>query len=443
MANLFSRFFQNEKPSAQQQRKSIGVGTVIDQRFRLDAEIGRGGMGIIYRAYDLANKRAVAFKLINAETANALSLGQFTRESNIALQLKHPHIVETCEAGEWDSSPYLVMELVQGTSLAESDRFTYSKIVEIAKQICDALAYIHDLGFVYRDLKPNNVILEKHGFHTFVKLLDFGLARPRGEAYQPNESNLAGTVFYLAPELIRGEAADIGSDLYALGALIYEMTTGRVPFSNIDEQTILSQHLNEKVTPPSQTRNDIPPELEGIILRLLEKDPKDRFVSAQDVLTSLARISLAESPVLRGNLPQGIVTSQVDEVNQIVHLFETNKLITLLNDDETLAMAVGSQMRNLFADGVWFVSLETIQEPMKVPSTVAQTLEIPENTNRPPVISMIEFLREKNLLLVLDHCGHVAGSCAQLASVIMSSCPDVRILATSSQSLNIPEEKKV
>jgi serine/threonine-protein kinase len=397
-------------------------------------------MGIVYRARDLSQDRDVAIKIINAETANALSIGQFAREAQISSQFHHPHITAVYEICMDDPFPYIVMELLHGRSLADENKFTYSRIIDIGRQICDALEYIHGQGYVYRDLKPANVILEKQGFKTFVKLLDFGLARPRGEDYLPNESSLAGTVFYLAPELIKGQPADIGSDLYALGALLYEMVTGRVPFSNINEQNIITQHLEDKVSPPSESRNDVPPELESIILRLLEKDPRERFASAGEVLNELAKVKLSSASSSRGNLPK-IKNDSQEEAARIIQLMESNKLVTLLNKDESLAEAVGSQLNDQFKDGVWLVQLDSIQEPTMVLPVVSSVLGVSENPKRPPALLLIEFLREKNLLLILGHCGHLAGACAQLAATILSNCPEVRILAVSQRSLNIPEEQ--
>ncbi len=407
-------------------------------------------MGIVYRAYDIPNGREVAVKIINIDTANALTHQQFLREIEIAVRLKHPHIVavhETgfVEIGAQEPSPFIVMELVRGSNLNEIHRFTYARIIDIGKQICDALEYVHDQGYVYRDLKPGNVILEKRGFQYFVKLMDFGLARPRGEAYLPAESSLAGTVFYLAPELIAGQPADIGSDLYALGVTLYEMVTGRVPFSNLDEQNVLSQHLEEQAAPPSHSRSDVPPALDGIIIRLLAKDPKDRFSSARDVYSALEQIVLTPGCGSIGNLPQTSADfiGHENEIARIVQLLEENQLVTLLSQDNfpSLVIEVGKQLSGQFVDGVWLVRLESVDGPMMVLQTVASILGVRENINRPLAVTLMETLREKNLLLLLTHCELFPSACVQLAETILSSCPDVRILATSHHPLSISAEK--
>lgn len=443
MKRLFGRLPKTPQKEEADPQPSFGVGIKIHQRYRLDAEIGRGGMGIVYRAHDILKDRDVAVKIINAAAANALSIDQFKREMDISTKLQHPHIVTTHETGTVDIDgrplPFLVMELAQGTSLDKAGNLTYARIIDIARQVCDALAFIHDQGFVYRDLKPSNLILEPRGFETFVKLLDFGLTRPRGEAYLPNESSLAGTVFYLAPELINGEPADIGSDLYALGVVLYEMITGRVPFSNVDEQTILSQHLKEQVTPPSQSRADVPPALESTVMCLLAKKPQERFHSAREVSLALDQIAIAKTAAL-GNLPDAIPAAPQSHIIEIINLLTKSRLVTLLSNDETLALAAASQTKDMFSDGTWLVQLTSIYDPAMVSPTVMEVLNVSEIPNRPPVIALIEFLREKHLLLLLSHCGHLTGACAQLIKTILPACPEVRIVAVSTQALNLPEE---
>jgi hypothetical protein len=284
------------------------------------------------------------------------------------------------------------------------------------------------------------VILEKCGFRHCVKLIDFGLARPRHEAYLPNESTRAGTVFYLAPELIAGKPADIGADLYALGATLYEMITDRVPFSNIDEQNILSQHLQEKVSPPSDSRSDVPPALEAIVLQLLEKDPNDRFASARDVLEALERVQLADANIVRGNLlPIDSVGREV-EIERVIKLLESNRMVTILGNDPTLVQAVGSHALPEFTDGAWVVQLAHIDGPALVLSAAASVFGVDANPDRPLALQLIESLRNRNLLLILVACGHVAAACAQLCETILAACPEVYIVADSDHPLNIPGE---
>lgn len=448
MAKFLARFLHKDKATREDAQRSTAVfdsGTIIDGRYQLEKEIGRGGMGVVYRAHDLRNDREVAIKVIDANELNSLTLEQFLRESKIMSRLQHPHIVRVYEIGSIRTEtnqdcPFIVMELLHGTSLNQTREFTYVRIINICKQICDALAYVHEQGFLYRDLKPGNVILEKCGFRYCVKLIDFGLARPRQEAYLPNESTRAGTVFYLAPEVIAGKTADIGADLYALGATLYEMLTGRVPFSNIDEQNILSQHLQEKVAPPSDSRSDVPPALEAIVLRLLEKDPKDRFASARDVFDALNEVRLTDTSVTRTNLHPIAEIGRKREIEQVVRLLEASRMVTVLGDNGNLVQAVGAQVLSEFMDGACSVQLANVDNPTLVLPTVASLLGVKENPNRPLALPLIEFLREKNLLLVLISCGYLAAACSQLCETILHTCSEVYILADSDHPLYIPGE---
>jgi serine/threonine protein kinase len=445
---FFQRFTGKEKKAAAPTTR-LGSSTLIKGRYRLEEEIGRGGMGIVYRAHDIADDRDVAVKVINLDTANAITRQQFLREVEILSRLQHPHIVAVYETGTSDiggdeSSPFLVMELVHGSPLNELPRLTYARVLEIAQQICEALEYIHHQDYVYRDLKPGNVLIERAGFQYFVKLIDFGLARPRGMAYLPTESSLAGSFFYLAPELIAGQPADVASDLYALGATLYEMITGRAPFSNFDEQTILSQHQREPVLPPSQSREDVPPALEVIVLQLLEKDPKDRFASAGEVKHALEQVKLDhKSGAAAGNMPKILTewTGRESELSQVKELLESNPLVTILGDDEGLALVSGAQLRDQFGDGIWWADLGSLDDPARVPETIAAILGVSRDPERSLMVSLIESLREKNLLLVLSHCDGVRGASAQLAETILSTCPDVSILATAHEPLNVAAEK--
>jgi non-specific serine/threonine protein kinase len=336
------------------------------------------------------------------------------------------------------------MELVPGRGLDELRHLTCARIIEIGTQICDALAYAHDQGFVHRDLKPGNVLIEKRGFKYFAKLADFGLARPRGVNNLPHESNTAGTVYYLAPEVIAGQLPDVASDLYALGALLYELLTGRVPFSDfIDDQAIFAQHLNESVSPPSHSRADVPSALEALVLRLLAKDPRARYASAQAVRAALEQIQLTRANTSTpGNLPDALpaLNGCEQELTQIEGLLAAHQSVTLLNNDPALALALGAKLRAQFADGIWQADLSAVREPAQALPVVASLLGVHSGPDRPLTVTLIESLREKNLLLILHHCDHVLYACAQLVETLVHTCPDLYILVASPQPLNIPDE---
>jgi tetratricopeptide (TPR) repeat protein len=262
-------------------------GTILRERYRLDSELGRGGMGTVYRATDLELQREVAVKVLSATSHNSDARERLIREARAAAALNHPHIVTIHDVGEFSGFPFLVMELVSGPRLSQARPSDFSRVVAIAIQICDALEHAHNNEIVHRDLKPDNVLLSGSGDSTNVKLADLGLALPAYAARISRAGIIVGTAAYMAPEQALGQTIDGRADLYALGVLLYELTTGRVPFHGDDPLTIVSQHVHAPVVPPRVLRSDIPPMLETIIVRLLAKDPAQRFSSAAETRAAL------------------------------------------------------------------------------------------------------------------------------------------------------------
>ena len=268
-------------------------GTILRERYRLDSEIGRGGMGTVFRATDLELQREVAVKLISAQ--NSDSRERLLREARAAAALNHPHIVTIHDVGEIDGSPFLVMEYVSGPRLSQARPTDFSRVVAIAVQICDALEHAHNNQIVHRDLKPDNVLLSGTSDSSTVKLADLGLALPAYAARISRAGIIVGTAAYMAPEQALGQTIDGRADLYALGVLLYELTTGRVPFHGDDPLTIVSQHVHAPIVPPRVLRSDFPPVLETIIVRLLAKDPAQRFSSAAETRAALLESLKTES----------------------------------------------------------------------------------------------------------------------------------------------------
>jgi ABC-type oligopeptide transport system substrate-binding subunit len=271
------------------------VGTLLNERYRLDAEIGRGGMAIVYRAHDTTLKRDVAVKVVSEAAAlGTEGRARLLHEARAAASLNHPNIVSVYDAGEADGLPFIIMELVEGESVHDRRPEALEEIVAIARQVCAALEYAHAHEVVHRDLKPENVLLAVDGS---VKLTDFGLARPVASRVT-SEGTIMGTVFYLAPELALGHHFDGRADLYALGVMLYELTTGRLPFIADDPLAVISQHLHAPVVPPRAKRTDIPPALDALIVRLLSKAPDDRPASAAEVLRALGQPDILDKDAI-------------------------------------------------------------------------------------------------------------------------------------------------
>lgn len=263
------------------------IGTRLNERYRLDSELDRGGMGIVYRARDLVLDRDVAVKVLSSSALGAQGRARLLREARSAAQLNHPNIVGVHDAGEAEGVPYIVMELVEGSSLHEHRPQNLEETLSIARQICAALDHAHIHGIIHRDLKPENVVITPDGV---AKLMDFGLARSIASRIT-SEGVIVGTVFYLAPEQALGEEVDGRADLYALGAMLYELTTGRLPFNAQDPLSVISQHLHAPVVPPRTFRPDLPPPLESVILKLMSKSAADRYSSAREVDQALAELA--------------------------------------------------------------------------------------------------------------------------------------------------------
>ena len=277
-------------------------GLVLRRRYRLESELGRGAMGTVFRATDLELLRPVAVKILMERMPGTSSTGspgrtqdsdqrsRFLREARAAAALNHPHIVSIYDVGEDHGFPFFVMELVDGPNLGQTPPHDLQHIVDFACQICAALEHAHTNSIVHRDLKPANVLLSG----TRVKLADLGLALPARGSRISRAGTIVGTASYMAPEQAMGKAVDGRADLYALGVLLYEMITGRLPFSGDDPLATISQHLHAPVVPPRVLRPDLPRALETIILRLLAKDPAQRFATAAETSTAL-RASLNET----------------------------------------------------------------------------------------------------------------------------------------------------
>jgi tetratricopeptide (TPR) repeat protein len=275
----------------------IAPGALLRERYRLDSEIGRGGMGIVYRATDLELMREVAVKVLPETLSSPDARQRLMREARAAAALNHPHIVAVHDVGEAEGVPFFVMELVHGPSLSQSRPAEISRIVSIARQICDALDHAHANNIVHRDLKPENVLMSTVSQTGSVKLADLGLALPSYAARISRAGVIVGTAAYMAPEQALGQQVDGRTDLYALGVLLYELTTGRVPFKGDDPLAVVSQHIHAAVVPPRVLRPDMPRALEAVILRLLAKDPAQRFANAIETAAALRASLTAEATI--------------------------------------------------------------------------------------------------------------------------------------------------
>jgi len=274
------------------------LGKVVAGRYRLEARLGEGGMGIVYRARHVLIDRVVALKLIRPDLRGETHLRAWMlREARAANRVDHAHIIDIHDIGETeDGELYLVMEYLVGIALSTEvakGAMAMTRGVDILEQMCAALARAHDLGVVHRDLKSDNILLTvRGGRKDFVKILDFGLAALARDPRLAPKGAIFGTPEYMSPEQARGEDAGPQSDLYALGILFFEMLTGQLPFRSSDRDTLLEMQRTAQAPRPRQIRPDISPGAEAICLRLLEKDVRKRYQDAhhlQEELKALQR----------------------------------------------------------------------------------------------------------------------------------------------------------
>ncbi|MFZ1863714.1 MAG: protein kinase [Polyangiales bacterium] len=271
------------KASRSKRTKDPLLGQVIAGRYRLESQLGEGGMGVVYRARHVLIDRVVALKLIRPDLRGETHLRAWmVREARAANRVDHAHIVDIHDVGETeDGELYLVMEYLIGDSLSSQisqGPMPIPRAVDILEQMTAALARAHDLGVVHRDLKSDNIMLTSRGGRKdFVKILDFGLAALTRDPRLAPKGAVFGTPEYMSPEQARGEDAVAGSDLYSLGILFFEMLTGRLPFRSGDRDELLEMQRKGTAPSPRKYRPEIPEHAERVILKLLEKNIEDRF----------------------------------------------------------------------------------------------------------------------------------------------------------------------
>jgi len=262
------------------------AGDTLDH-YRIEAAVAHGGMSVLYKAADLNSGRQVAIKVPLPEMeADPVLIERFNREQEIGLELDHPGVVK-CFNSEERSRVYMVIEWVEGrllrTILNEEKKLPIERAVKITLGICDALDYMHKRGIVHRDLKPENIMVDDS---DQIKLIDFGIAM-KEEARRltfVNVSSLLGTPDYISPEQVKGARGDQRSDIHSVGIILYEMLTGRVPFIGPNPLAVMNERILNDVKPPRELNPEISPQLEEIMYRALEREPRHRYATASEMM---------------------------------------------------------------------------------------------------------------------------------------------------------------
>jgi serine/threonine protein kinase len=303
-------FADTEMPTAQRLavRNDPYLGATIDGRYKVEALLGEGGMGVVYRCSHTIIGKKVAMKVLRADLARDSEVTErFLNEAKAASAIGNPHIIDISDFGQFaDGATYFVMEFLNGTPLSKvldgAQAVPIPRILHIARQLAEGLASAHEAGIVHRDLKPDNIFLIDRGIEKdFIKILDFGIAKvsTSGEGRLTRAGAVFGTPHYMSPEQAAGAPVDHRGDIYSLGVILYEMASGRVPFDADNFMGILTQHMYKAPVPmralvPQPA--EVPPGLEAIVLKCLSKRPDDRYLTMGELIADLDALRAGQVP---------------------------------------------------------------------------------------------------------------------------------------------------
>jgi non-specific serine/threonine protein kinase len=440
------------------------VGRTLSH-YQVETLLGAGGMGEVYLAQDPRLDRAVALKILPPDLAlDADRLQRFTREARAASALNHPNVATIYDIGESECVHFIAMEYIEGQTLAArlgQGALTSAEVLAIGTQVADALDAAHARGITHRDIKPANLMLTPRGQ---VKVLDFGIAKTArseeagqtgvlGTGSQTAAGLLVGSVPYMSPEQLLGREVDHRSDIFSLGVTLYELATARHPFAGPTAPETTDRILYAQPEPMTGLYAGVPAELDRITGKCLEKDRERRYQSARELLADLQQLQQADDHTRlhfrehrRHNLPAQLTSfiGRDRESAEIQGLVSSARLVTLTGaggcGKTRLGLAVAAGVVDGFPDGVWVVDLAPLSEPALVTQTVASVLDVREGQSRPLIEVLSRYVRQRELLLLLDNCEHLIAACAALVETLLRAAPKLHVLATSREALGVDGE---
>jgi predicted ATPase len=428
-------------------------------RHEIRSRLGAGGMGEVYRAFDTRLQREVAIKILGQSVRlRSGALQRFEQEARAASALNHPNIVTVYDIGEESAAPYIVMELVEGASLRQmlSRPWPLDLLLHVAAQLADGLVAAHERRIVHGDLKPENVLVSRHGI---AKILDFGLAHFRvaealPDAAAPRPGALLGTPGYLAPEIVRGYAADERADQFSLGAILFEMATGERAFPGATALDALEFTVRAEPRPLEGARSDLPSAFALAVARCLRKDPTARHASTREVLDALHAARRSAQTQRRGAARAGRAASlppqrtrlvgrrlELEEIDRLV-VGRQVRLLTLTGPGgigkTRLAVEAAQALAPRFGGGVFFVPLASLRDARLVATAIAQAVGVAVTPARPALASVAGDLRDAAAptLLVLDNFEQVIDAAGDV-SELLAACPELTVIVTSREVLHL------
>jgi predicted Ser/Thr protein kinase len=427
------------------------LGTILDGRYRLERFLGSGAMGTVYEATQLELGRRVAIKVLRERLPKPSMLSRFEREALAVARLRHPNIVTVYDFAKPSErgAAYLVMEYLQGESLADAlrrrQRYVAEEAVRLVEPVAWALHAAHEAGVLHRDLKPQNLFVEREGGDERLKVLDFGVVKLRGwtGGEETAEGELVGTPLYMAPEQAAGEQVDARADVYALAAVLYEMVTGRPPHVAASIAALITRKLTRRAPAASAVAAGVPPGLDEVLDRALAADRRDRYATARELGAALrtALAPRAESGPLTTPLGALVAPERMtsfvgreDDIDRVKALLESSRLVTVAGPGgigkTRLALEVAGVLAPRYGEHVRFVGLAGVGDGRLVAASVASALGVRETGSRPAAEAAAEALKARSTLLVLDNCEHVVAAAAELAEFLLRADGDVRFMGT-------------
>jgi predicted ATPase/tRNA A-37 threonylcarbamoyl transferase component Bud32 len=446
------------------------IGRVLNNRYRIVELLGRGGMAEVYKAYHESLNRFVAVKFIHPLFASDTAFEErFRQEARRVAALRHPHIVQVHDFDSEDGEPYMVMEWIDGPTLADElhrlaaadQRMALPDVLRLARHIGHALHYAHEQGLLHRDVKPSNIMLNQDGRAV---LADFGLAKLLSTAHLTNSGGTSGTPAYMAPELAQGRPGDARADLYSFAVVLYQLLTGQLPFTADSPVALIFMHINQVPPRLLDLNPELPPALEWTILKALAKQPADRpasiadFLSQLDPLDSTGKVipatTSAEFPrvppsspefpssTTPSNLPPQVTSfiGRESDVAAILDLLNRPdaRLITLTGPGgmgkTRLSLRVATELLNqspaAFADGIFFVPLAALRDPHLVAAAIAKPFALQEGSGRSLLENLKSYFSGRSLLLLLDNFEQVITAAPALTE-LLTAAPNLKIIVTS------------